>query len=352
MSREAFLARYWSNVEIATPGHFSTSWRDPDFRAALGVSEEYYQNIIASQRDARGSISEHPGYREAWQEHREAQQAFHLAVGLPPHAGTPMINLQLLNEEQLTAFNRSQEAGQRLESITSDFLAAANRRSAEALDNALTPELKRQFQEVPLMEMVLGENPFFSPSAFAALNLTDAQGEQMEQIKHELEPEFERHLEIYVEGNGILFDRSIEAFHEAARAEREARLRGEDTQGISAIQRRILMEDTEYQRALDEVYSSARAFARLFTTRVFEILNNEQRRRLQGLINNPPLHVRLHIQRLRREQWGQHEEGERAGTAAGVGREIWVPGPDAWRPGDPIPVQLEERERSRFPQDE
>ena len=50
---------------------------------------------------------------------------------------------------------------------------------------------------------------------------------------------------------------------------------------------------------------------------------------------------------------GQYEEGESEGRASGgVDREIWVPGADAWRPGDPVPVQLEERERSRFPQDE
>jgi len=354
MFKEVYRARYWSNEAIAVPRHFADSWRDPEFRAAMGVSDEYYQQILASQRGATGHILEHPGYREAQQEHEEAMR---VVLGLrdtdliPP---TPAFILQNLNEEQLKAFHRSQEAARRIEVLTREFVAGAAQRRDGGFENALTPELRQQFQEVPLMEMVLGEQPRFMPSAFLALHLTDTQWEQMERIKKELEPEFERHLEIHADRQRIIYEKSNEAFQKAARAETDARLRGENTHGVRlAARSSFLMEDPEYQRALDEVYSSARAFARLFTTRVFEILNDEQRSRLQDLIDNPPPHVRLHIQRLRssaarpeRKHWGLHDEG------TNVDREIWVPGADAWRPGDPVPVQLEERERSRFPQDE
>jgi hypothetical protein len=55
---------------------------------------------------------------------------------------------------------------------------------------------------------------------------------------------------------------------------------------------------------LDESYASSKAFAALFKTRMFEILNEGQRKRLQELTDNPPLHALALIQRLRREQWG------------------------------------------------
>ena len=339
---------YWNNVEVAVPAFFAESWRDPKFRAALGVSDEYYQEILASERDARGSISEYPGYREAQQEYDDAIKAL---TGLRGAFG--QIIPQDANAEALNRFN---EAAGRLESMSLEFLAGANQRRTEAFDNALTPELKQKMREVPLAVVASGERPAFLPSAFAALNLTDAQWEQMERIKRELEPEFERHLEICADVTPIWFAKTFDAIQEARRATIDAELSDEDKQKVrQEIRRKILMEDTEYQRILNEVNFSARTFTTLFTARVKEILNDEQRRRFTELIDNPPLHVRIHLQRLR-EQRGESTRASEEGKSdsAGADKDVWIPGPNAWRPGDPIPPGAYRQERGTrdFPRQE
>ncbi|MDR0326883.1 MAG: hypothetical protein LBI05_01160, partial [Planctomycetaceae bacterium] len=337
--------------ENLTPGFFGDSWSgDPEFRAALGVSEEYYQKIRASERDAWGSLSENPEYQELL---REFEGTFRTVWGVEPGSNAGM-NAEMREEREriagAEALNRLRELGASIELKEQEFLAGANKREREAFDNALTPELKQKFQEIPLAVMASGETSPLFPSAFEALNLTDAQRKQMEQIKKELEPEFEKHLEICADAHLIMFAKYAEAFKESIRAAREAELRGEDGQKARReTERRFLIEDSEYQAVLDKVNSSTKAFARLFTTRMSEILTDAQRKRLQDLVDNPPEYVRIHIQKLRRargERTGTSEEGENKGTDGT--KDIWTPGPDSWKPGDPLPEVLRDKE-GNFP---
>ena len=74
---------------------------------------------------------------------------------------------------------------------------------------------------------------------------------------------------------------------------------------------------------------------------MFDVLTDEQWRRLQDLIDNPPAHARVLVQKLR-EQRGETEENK---------NNIWVPGPGSWRPGDPIPevYRIQRNTRGNFP---
>jgi len=327
------LVRYWLNIEMPILGQTQALMRDSELRALLGVSDEYYQEILATVRDASGHISEHPGYEEAEREHTEATQALFQASGISPHAITPMFQL---TPENAAAFERAQAAGRRLESIHSEFATISGSRRHEAFHDALTPELKQKLQDIQLAEVVLGEGTAFDPRVFAALNLVDTQKEQLDQIRKELETEFLIFRESLSEPGGIMFRKSEATAHEAARISREAERRGEGgPEAINAVRTKLLMEDPEYQKALAEVLSGTRAFASLFTTRMFDILNGEQRRRLQNLIENPPPHVRFHLNRLREQRGESARWTEGEGT--GGDRDIWLPGPDSWRPGDPLP---------------
>jgi len=310
--------------------------RDRDFRDALGVSDGDYQRLQESVRNAVGRISDLPEFREATQDHVEAFQAL---TGYPyPYAN--MLYIRRDGDEE--AFNRVEEAGQRLESIWQEFSLGASQRHVAAFEDALSPELKQKIQEAWLAAM--GETAMFSPRVFEVLYLTDAQREQMERIKEELEPELERHLEIYGNNAAMILERVNAALREPGVQRSIADV------GLNTFMR-ALQDEPEHRKLLDESYASSKAFAELFRARMVEILTDGQRWRLQGLIDNPPPYARLLIQRLRREQWGQHEEGESESTAAGAGRDIWIPGAGAWRPGDPIPeVYREESDLRRgFP---
>jgi len=177
-----------------------------------------------------------------------------------------------------------------------------------------------------------------------------------ESLKKELEPDFVRYYESLVAPRTILYDKNREATLESMRITSEKGIRGEGSQAIGmAIQQELLakklLEDSEYKKAHDEVLSGTKAFATLFTSRMFEILNDEQRKRLQELIDNPPEYVRIHIQRLGSEHWGVDVEG--VGKKADVDTDVWVPGAGSWKPGDPLPegYRPEQRDR-RFPRSE
>jgi len=303
---------------------------DPAFRAALGVSDEYYQKIQASVRNAVGHISDDPEYREAMQDCLDAVEALTGVRGLfgqiiPPDA-----------DEKV--FNRFTEATQRVESMTWKFAAGTSHRHVAAFEEALTPELNQKIQEAWLAAM--RETSMFSPSLFEALNLTDAQRQQMEQIKKELEPELEKHLDIYSNNAAKILERVNAAFRQPDVQRAIADI------GLNTYMKQ-LQEEPEHKRLLEESYASSKAFATLFRTRMLEILNDEQRKRLQELSDNPPPYARLLIQRLRREQWGRHEEGEKKveNMGTGVGTDIWIPGAGAWQPGDPLPPGAYRQER-------
>jgi Ni/Co efflux regulator RcnB len=83
-------------------------------------------------------------------------------------------------------------------------------------------------------------------------------------------------------------------------------------------------------------------------TKMFDVLTDEQWARLQKLIDNPPEHAKAYAKKLK-EQMG---ESEKTGGA-------WQPGPNSWRPGDPIPEQYRQqreeqrtRQRPGFPRSE
>jgi len=184
---------------------------------------------------------------------------------------------------------------------------------------------------------------------FEALNLTNAQREAMERIKKELELEFVKHAEIYSRNAALILERVNAAIRERQAAQIPIGGVGAEAQkGLEAFIRELEAEP-EHKKLLDESYASSKAFATLFRTRMFEILNDEQRRRLQELIDNPPPHAQVLIQRLKRENWGRHEEGSKSeGTSVGTDR--WIPGPDSWQPGDPLHEEFRQEQRdSRFP---
>ena len=318
---------------------------DPAFRAALGVSDEYYQKIQASVRNAVGHISDDPEYREVM---REAGEAIQTVTGQPPWSNAFIPPVQELNEEQLEAFNRSQELTTRIRVMEQEFALGSSHRHVAAFEEALTPELNQKIQEAWLAAM--DETSMFSPRLFEVLNLTPAQKEGMERIKKELEPELEKHLDIYSNNAAKILERVNAAFRQPDVQRAIADI------GLNTYMKQ-LQEEPEHKRLLEESYASSKALATLFRTRMLEILNDEQRRRLQALIDNPPPHAQVLIQRLRREQWGRHEEvaSDQSGKSdnAGADKDVWIPGPNALRPGDPLLPGAHRLERSSpFPRGE
>jgi len=323
-----------------------TLFHDPGFRAALGISDEYYQEVLTKMHGAAGRLMDNPEYMEAERELEETRREFYKASGIPANSITPLIKLREGDEEQLKALNRFQEAGGRVALMIRAHGEASQKHRTVAFADAIPPELKQKIQEAHLA--TIGETSF-SLDLFEALYVTDAQRQQMERIKKELEPEFEKHLEIYGKNAVMIIDR----VNAALKQKREAGISSDKNpqEELDAFMKNLEAEP-EHKRLLDESYASAKAFAVLFRSRMRDVLTDEQRKRFQALYDNPPPHVRYLTHRFRREQWGQGYE-EREDKNADVGRAgtLWVPGPDSWKPGDPLPEAFrQERDVKRdFP---
>jgi hypothetical protein len=90
-------------------------------------------------------------------------------------------------------------------------------------------------------------------------------------------------------------------------------------------------------------------FSTQFRIRLYDVLTDAQWSRLQELINNPPEHVKVLLNKLK----GLSDEDEK--SAEPTIPNVWVPGPGSWRPGDALPeaYRIERNTRLRqFPRGE
>jgi len=307
------IRQHW-NGQAADSLVFSVM-RDPNLRAIWNLSDEQYlqlQDIEDNIDIARQNDLEYQKFQE------EVRAMINPDDPFPLNADAETKDKWLEIEERGTAW------------MTNYY--------SDGIRSILTPEQQRKIQEIQLARME--DIPIVSPHLFEALDLTDAQKQQMEEIKKELEPEFERNLEDFVNGQLFLVNMAYDELE---------KLGVKDIDGMMkewAAVIRVLAESPEYKQVMNEAQSKSRQFSMQFRTRLYEVLTDKQWMRLQELINNSPEHV-LAFHKAFGKPSGEDEE-------SGTKPDVWVPGPGSWRPGDPIPAQYrQEREtRGRFPRGE
>ena len=313
-----------------------------EFRAALGVSDEQleqFRNRLDMGNIMR-DLHDTPEFQEIQQAAMElAQPALELADP----------SLYVFDEETMS---KALELQGRAETLTMNAMI-------DATTNALTPELTQKIHEMHLAAM--GELPIISARAFEALDLTDTQRQEMERIKQRFEPDFEILLEEYVRNQMILdrkIDSEIDKISQYIQDALDSGVVFPDGTVFSTrreIIQRLLAEDPEYRRLHSEIQSRGNAFSTQFKTQMFDVLTDAQWIRLQDLIDNPPEHVRFFLQRMARELMGtdisvQNENARNGGGRADATNDVWMPGPDSWRPGMPIPESYRiQRNTGNFP---
>ena len=187
---------------------------------------------------------------------------------------------------------------------------------------------------------MIPEMPMFAPSMLDALDLTEAQGQQIEGVKKALTPEFEKTLEEIAVARGILMSKGLEAYR------KHGVILGGDQMGIpippekmEAIQN-TLKADGDFQRLQEEIARKAENFSSQFKVQLFDVLTDEQWIKFQNLVDNPPEYVKAWLKVYSSRNARQEEK-----------REVWMPGPNSWQPGDPIPgaYRQERNTRGSFP---
>ena len=201
------------------------------------------------------------------------------------------------------------------------------------VEEALTPEQMLQVRKLEMQLMPAMGIPF--PSMFDPLDLTDEQKEEMNEIADEMKAEFDRltleeaqlKSERLVATVGLLRDKTFASLEEFQRAKREIHSEYVPTESI--------------RNRANDLRERGMKFMTLLQNRLMNVLTDEQLGRMQEILDATPDFIKNMIA----TQQAAREVQERAPD--------YVPGPDSWRPGDPLPVQFREnRQTGRFPRGE
>lgn len=207
----------------------------------------------------------------------------------------------------------------------------------EEIYNTLTPE---QMKTVQFLKMqLLPEMGYPSVSMFEPLGLSDEQKKEMEAIKQEMLVEFDLLVDEAMNHRREYFKAMLESVVET---NRETPLTSwEEISKAMSTGATKAGEKPEFQQRFQEHNKKGQSFATRFRDRLMNVLTDEQLDEMQKIMDDSPDFVKQMLQARKQ----QRDAMERSGQ--------YVPGPDSWRPGDPLPAQFKvERQQSRFPRSE
>jgi Ni/Co efflux regulator RcnB len=244
--------------------------------------------------------------------------------------------------------NATQEKQDRFLELQSQMQEKMMGKMQETMQNAikenLTPEQMKKIKEAQISMM--STIPIVSPSMFEALDLSDAQKKQLDGIKKEMEPEFEKHVDKLVDLQMKMMEKMQDAL-----ADLDGKMGNmtpeERREYMQNIQENIRKSNPDLQRAMDEMMKSGQAFSDKLKFKMFDVLTDAQWKRMTDLIDNPPEYMKKVMAEMRKQMGTDDSRTNRSPST-------WAPGPNSWKPGDAIPEQYRQQriERGRFPRGE
>jgi Ni/Co efflux regulator RcnB len=292
----------------------------PDIREGWGITDEQYQQVQDAQMNMGARLQNIPEFQE---------------------------QVAMYDRNDPFMYNADEATLAKYRDITERLQMKLALSNAEAIDNILTAEQKQLVNEFTISTM--SGSPVFSPSMFEALGLTDDQRQEIERIKKEFEPQFEKNIEDFINSQQIGNKKWREELKKQGIDPKE--LTGEQ---MAAIGKKMMEEDPEFARISKEDHANREAFSTQFKTKMFDVLTDEQWSRFEKLVDNHPEYYKAHLNKWRRGEKtdAKQEEAEKPTTdKQATEKEVWTPGPNSWQPGDPIPESYrhERRSRGNFP---
>jgi len=242
------------------------------------------------------------------------------------------------------AENASEEVQVKYATLQMKMNEVLQKRRNDLINETLSPEQFRKIQEYQIATMAT--NPFVSPDMFEALDLSDDQKKQLEEIKRELKPEYEKSVDKWAASQAfhqIKFMEEIgDRLDNVTDPEERRRISSEASQKVTE-------HYPENSIGMREFTESGIALSNRLKIEMFDVLTDEQWNRMLGLIDNPPDHVKKIFENFR--NMAIRMNAPQAANAP----DPWQPGPGSWQPGDGIPAgyRIERETRSRqFPRGE
>jgi Spy/CpxP family protein refolding chaperone len=276
------------------------------FREGIGVSEEQYRKIRQEMDGANEVIWNDPDYKSLHDEIYKYSPS-------DPDA----------TEETLKKF--AELIIKRDEMIRSSELSP--------FYNNLIPEQIQKINEFHISNMSETELVFLG--MFEALDLSDEQKKQFGEVKKKMEPELNKHIDTFIECQSK-WDEKVEEKLKAIT----------DPEKREAFRRASMVHDhdndilrqlwVELQPDRDKRMESGRKLADKMKIEMFDVLTDAQWNRMIDLVDNPPDYVKKLL-----------AEKRKAREDATAKSSEWQPGPDSWKPGDPIPEQYRQERNER-----
>jgi len=279
-----------------------------DVREGLGVSKEQYQKMDDVLHKLPIVVRNDPICKSLQEE---------------------MVKLRM--ESNFDIQNASEEIRKRY----FDLEKQHNERTQNLVDEKFTPDQMKKIKEFQISMMSEGGLP--TPSMFEALDLSDEQKWQLDEIKKELEPEFDNFLD-----NNVEFIMKVSKKEGDFNKTLEGDLGSKENQKLrSKFYQKLWVE---LRSESDKIRESSKEFMDKLKIEMFDVLTDEQWDRMIDLIDNPPDYVKKVIAQMRK--WKEERDSKNNSDPA-----VWVPGPNSWQPGDPIPeaYRQERKTRGTFP---
>jgi len=310
IEKDTDIRRMVSSFMSGNSMAWSVGLRRDDLREGIGVSQEHIQKIQEGIHNFHTDLQKDPKYKLLQEEERRAWGSFQDAVMAD-------VASDVLEEIKQKYIDLKVKMGE-----------MQNEKEANLFNEILTPDQMRKIQEFYISSMSESAQ-FVFPRMFEALDLSDEQRNQLDEIKKEMEPEFEKHADMQAEFTEKHHERLNELAPETYRAvsdpeERERR--------FQEVQKQVW---AELQPDADEIMEFGKGLAKQLKFKMFDVLTDEQMERMADLIDNPPDYVK----KLFPKRW-KNDGGE------------WKPNANSWKPGDGIPeeyLQHREEQKARFP---
>lgn len=288
---------------------------DEKISNGLGISEEQRKTMQEARRHFEYNSENDPDIKPIWE---QVQNVMSEMDNLPPGS------------------SKAGETQTKYDELQGKLRLAYYKKQDDIILDMMTEKQKMKLKEFQISTMSVTP-AVVEPKMFEALNLSDKQKEQLSGIQKNLEPEFEKFLDLMANREQSYYakmDRELSGKLDG-RPDMDTRVRI-----IEDARKRVIAANPEIPALEKESREQWKGFTNKLKFQMYDVLTDEQMERLAQLIDNPPDYVKEFLELMRKEYESESSDPDE-----------WVPGPNSWKPGDPIPEEyLKERRKPRFPQ--
>jgi hypothetical protein len=204
--------------------------------------------------------------------------------------------------------------------------------------DAVPPEVQQKFKETQLA--TIESNPFVASSAYEALGISAEQKKKIDAAYKELEPTVENTLGGIIDAIPKMNSKINDYLEKNSPVITDGK---EFSDKMNEARKYLADNDPEFKKITDDIKNSLKQMTVQCKFKIYDLLTDEQLKKLQDLTDNPPEYIQFANKRLKELQ---ESVGMREGSSGGSQDFL-----NSWKPGEPIPPEYKEHRKQlkKFP---